>query len=100
MPEVPPVPNAALSPNAGPGSCATVDDVFAPGGALAAQNGRNQVRERFAGSGAGLREQDAALLEGARDGGSHLDLTRTRLEGRQGARQRAVNGEQSVDYSG
>jgi len=42
--------------------------------ALPAENRWNQVRQRFAGAGSRFREQDAALFEPARDGGSHRDL--------------------------
>ena len=59
--------------------------------ALAAQDRRNEIRERLAGAGAGLREEDPAFLEYRRDGRRHLDLTGASLEvghGRGPARRR------------
>ena len=48
--------------------------------ALAAENRGHEVGERLAGAGAGLGEEDAAVLEHARHGGRHLDLAGARLE--------------------
>src|SRR5262249_1840965 len=50
------------SPNAGPGSCATVDDVFAPGGALAASLPAFEPRE-------GQVEMARAVARAFADGG-------------------------------
>ena len=56
---------------------------------LAAQDGRNQVGERLAGTGARLTEQRAAVLNDVGDGGSHLALAVARLVAVEYARQGA-----------
>ena len=58
--------------------------------ALAAENRGHEIRERLAGAGAGFGEQDAAVLEDARDGRGHLDLAGARLEIGHGEGKRAA----------
>ena len=67
--------------------------------ALAAEDGGDEIGERLAGAGARFGEQDAAVLEHARDGRGHVRLAGARLEVGQRARQRAVGGEDRATAS-
>src|SRR3989442_5598113 len=68
--------------------------------ALTAQNRGDEIRQRLPGAGARLGEHHAAALEDVRDGASHLDLTGTRLELRDRAREGAVRREDIDDALG
>ena len=48
--------------------------------ALPAEDGRDEIRERLAGAGAGLGQEDAAVGEHVRDRSGHFELPRARLE--------------------
>ena len=61
--------------------------------AFALEDGGHEIGERLAGSGPGLREQHAALLEHLGDSGRHLDLAGASFEGRHRARERATGRE-------
>ena len=64
---------------------------------LTIEDRRHQVRQRLAGAGPGLREQDTAVLERAGHRRRHRALALARLEVIDGARQHAVIGECGVD---
>ena len=65
--------------------------------AFAAEDGGHEVGERLAGAGARFGEQDAAVLEDARHGRRHLDLSGARLEVGHRQRERAAGGEDGGD---
>ena len=65
--------------------------------ALAAENRRHQVGERLARAGAGFGEQDAAVLERARDGHRHRLLTAAGLEGGNVAGEGPAGREDGID---
>ncbi len=60
--------------------------------AFAAEDGRNEVGERLAGSGAGLGEQHTSTREDRRHRFGHLQLAGARLEAIERSCQRAVGG--------
>jgi hypothetical protein len=64
---------------------------------MAAQDGGSKVRERLAGAGARLGEQDAAAAEHPCDRRGHVARPGTRLELGDGPCQRAVVGEDALD---
>ena len=68
--------------------------------ALAAENRRDEVRERLARAGPRFGEQHAAVFERARDRGRHFDLARARLEVGHRPGQRAVRREDVAYASG
>src|SRR6185503_18514998 len=68
--------------------------------ALTAEDRGDEVGERLAGPGAGLREQHAALGEDSGDGRGHLELARAGLEPRQRSRDRAAGGKRGLDRRG
>ncbi len=65
--------------------------------ALAGAQGGQQVGQGFAGAGAGLDDQMAALGEGALDGLGHLELAGAVLVGQRRARQNAARREELVE---
>ena len=67
---------------------------------LPAENRRHQIGERLSGAGARLGEQHAAVAERVGDGRSHLALRLTRLEVRNGRRERTVVSEDRGDVVG
>ena len=64
--------------------------------ALAGAQGGQQIGEGFAGAGAGLDDEVAALGEGALDGLGHFKLAGAVLVGQRRARQNAARGEELV----
>src|ERR687897_3188338 len=65
--------------------------------ALAAEDRRNQIGERFAGAGARFNEQHAAIVQRTRHGIRHVALGGTRLERRQRFGERSRVGEDLGD---
>src|SRR5262249_754430 len=65
--------------------------------ALAAEDRGNEIRERLARAGAGLREQNAALGEDVGDRGGHLALSVTRFESLERRGQRTPGCEDGAD---
>ena len=67
---------------------------------MAAEDGRHEVGEGFAGAGTGLGQQHPAALEQLGGGNRHVTLAVPRLERRQRADQRATLGERGADLCG